>query len=31
MARLKPDKVGLGDLNFRRVLDQENPLFLGYL
>ena len=30
MARLKPDKVWLGDLNFRRVLNQENPLFLGY-
>jgi len=23
-------RVGLGDLNFRRVLNQENPLFLGY-
>ncbi len=30
MARLKPDKVGLGDLNLRRVLNQDNPLFLGY-
>ena len=30
VARLKPDEVGLGDLNFRSVLNQENPLFLGY-
>src|SRR5260370_39534073 len=30
LARLKPDKVWLRDLNFRRVLNQENPLFLGY-
>ena len=30
LTRLKPDEVGLGDLNLRCVLNQENPLFLGY-
>ena len=30
VACFKPDEVRLGDLNFRGVLNQENPLFLGY-